>query len=58
MKVLKKIVAIAAVIFLFAMIVQSASLNQEESHIVKRGIFDCPHDCWGDICKCGIVSNW
>ncbi len=20
--------------------------------IVKRGFFDCPHNCWGNISKC------
>lgn len=56
MKVLRKFVEIAAFLLLLAVIVQSASTstNEEgevESRIFKRGIFDCPHDCWGAACE-------
>lgn len=58
MKVLRKFVEIVALFLLLVVIVQSASpsTNAEgevegESRIVKRGLFDCPHDCWGDVCE-------
>lgn len=54
MKVLKEFVKIAALLLLLVAVVQSASssTNEEgESRIVKRGLFDCPHDCWGDVCE-------
>lgn len=59
MEICKKIVAVAVFTFLFAVIVQSASFsrNAEESHVVKRGISDCPHDCWGAAGKCEIAPN-
>lgn len=53
MKVLRKFVQIAALLLLLAAIVQSASASTNEEGesrvIVKRGIFDCPHDCWGAV---------
>lgn len=53
MKVLRKLVQIAALLILLAAIVQSDSSSDAEVQpdIVKGGPFDCPHDCWGDICK-------
>lgn len=51
MKFLRTFVGIFVALFVLASIVQGASLSEEKSSIVKRGIFDCPHDCWGDVCK-------
>ncbi len=54
MKVLRKFVEIAVVLLFLAVIVQSASYSTDAegvSRVVKRGVFDCPHDCWGDACE-------
>lgn len=72
MKVLRHFVQIAALFLLLTVIVQSASTSpnaageggEVESRIVKRGIFDCPHDCWGDSCEWNffflfeLVTHW
>lgn len=58
MKILNKFVAIAALAFLLAFVVEqsfSHPTNDEgELRIVKRGILDCPHNCWGSASKSSV----
>ncbi|KAJ6649464.1 hypothetical protein Bhyg_04700 [Pseudolycoriella hygida] len=52
MKTLSRFVAFAVLLFLLAVIQHGSSLPSDadgKASIVKRGLLDCPHDCWGDI---------
>lgn len=56
MKFLKSFVGIFVALIVLVSIVQGVSVSEAESPIVKRGIFDCPHDCWGAACERNFSS--
>lgn len=60
MKFLTKFVFVALIVTLAVFISQSYSLpndsetgidEADSARIVKRGLFDCPHNCWGNVGK-------
>lgn len=73
MKSLRKSIFVVLIVTLAVFINQSYSLpNASESEIdaseaaidevevariVKRGLFDCPHNCWGNVGKLNYIKK-
>lgn len=66
MKFLSKLIFAVLIITLAVSINQSYSLpNASETEIgevkaariVKRGLFDCPHNCWGNVGKLNDIKK-
>lgn len=60
MRFINQLIFVVLFVTLVVLVCQSYSLPSvseseiaeiKEVRIVKRGILDCPHNCWGSICK-------
>lgn len=66
MKFLSQFVVVVVIVTLVVFVSQSYSIPSipedemaqiHEARIVKRGFFDCPHNCWGNISKLNITLS-